>query len=108
VLTPLGVETLRGLVPDNVATSFFGVPTARRELVAISGISKDGSVADVDFQWKWTPLNEVGAALYAGGVQYNSTVGFKHYDDGWRVIEGGAGKSLQGLEESLKNAEAAR
>ena len=50
-------------------------------------------------------VNEVGAALYAKGTEYNSTVGFIHYDDGWRVIEGNALKSSQGLGDALKNAE---
>jgi hypothetical protein len=74
----------------------------------VTGISKNGNVADVDFQWKWVALNEVGAALYAGGVQYNSTVTFKHYDDGWRLIEGSTQKNLQSLEDALKEAEAAQ
>jgi hypothetical protein len=32
-------------------------------------------------------------------------VSFKHYDDGWRVIEGSAPKTNQGLDDALKNAE---
>ncbi len=43
----------------------FSIPAARRELVAITGIAKQGNVADVDFTWRWIPLNEVGAALYS-------------------------------------------
>jgi hypothetical protein len=104
-LTPIGVETFRDLIPNNAAPSqYFSVPVARRELTGITGISKEGNFADVDFSWKWVPLNEVGAALYAGGVQYNSTVAFRHYDDGWRVVEGVAPKSKQGLDEAVKNA----
>lgn len=105
-LTPLGVETLRDWVPASAAASqYFSVPVARRELLDVTGITKNGNVADVDFQWKWAPLNEVGAALYTESVEYNSTVGFIHYDDGWRVIEGSAPKANQGLDEALKNAE---
>jgi hypothetical protein len=104
-LSPLGVEAFRGLLPGNATESqYFSIPVARRILTAVTGISKNGNVADVDFQWKWVALNEVGAALYAGGVQYNSTVTFKHYDDGWRLIEGGTQKNLQGLEDALKEA----
>ena len=107
-LTPLGVETFRDLIPKNAAVSqYLNVPVARRELVAVTGISKGGNFADVEFRWKWTPLNEVGAALFAGGVQYNSTVAFRHYDDGWRVIEGNSPKSNQNLDDALKNAETA-
>jgi hypothetical protein len=80
---------------------------ARRQLTGIEGISKSGNAADVDFLWKWVPLNEVGAALYAGGVQYKSTVGFRRYDDGWRIIEGSAPKSNQSLDDALKDAEPA-
>jgi hypothetical protein len=106
VLTPLGVEAFRDLIPSDArASQSFSVPVARRELVKVIGISKNGNVADVDFLWKWVPLNEVGAALYAEGVQYNATVSFKHYDDGWRVIEGSAPKTNQGLDDALKNAE---
>ncbi len=109
VLTPIGVETFRDLIPSNAAPSrYFGVPVAQRELIAITGISKNGNIADGDFQWKWVPLNEVGAALYAGGVPYNSTVGFRHYDDGWRLIEGSAPKPNQGLDDALKNAQPAQ
>lgn len=104
-LTPLGVETFRGLIPANTTPAqYFSVPVARRTLLAVTGISKDSNLADVDFQWKWMPLNEVGAALYAGGVEHNSTVSFKHYDDGWRPMEGSVTKSSQGLDDALKNA----
>jgi len=108
-LTPIGVETFRDLIPSKAtATQYFSVPVARRQLLAVTGISTNGKIADVDFQWQWVPLNEVGAALQGGGVQYNSTVAFRHYDDGWRLIEGSAPKSNQGLDEALKNAEPAQ
>jgi hypothetical protein len=75
--------------------------------VAVTGISKHDNLADVDFTWKWTPLNEVGAAMFPAGVRYTSTVAFMHYDDGWRVLEGGSTKVNQGLDDALKNAEPA-
>ena len=51
-------------------------------------------------------MNEVGAALYAKGTKYNSTVGFAHYDDGWRVIRrGGSSEKQPGSNEALKDAE---
>ena len=104
-LTPLGIETFRDLIPNNAAPSrYFGVPAARRELTGVTGVSKDGNFADVDFSWKWVPLNEVGSALYSGAVEYNSTVAFRHYDDGWRVVESSAARSNQTLEDALKNA----
>lgn len=104
-LTPLGIEAFRDLIPNNAAPSrYFSVPAARRQLVEVTGVSKGGNFADVDFTWKWVPLNEVGSALYEGGVPYNSTVGFRHYDDGWRVVEGGSARSNQTLEDALKNA----
>jgi hypothetical protein len=107
-LTPIGVETFQGLIPSGAANSpHFSVPVARRQLAGITGISRSGGAADVDFLWKWIPLNEVGAALYAGGVQYRSTVGFRQYDDGWRIIEGSAPRSNQGLDDALKNSEPA-
>jgi hypothetical protein len=105
-LTPIGVETFRGLIPgDATSAQYFSVPVARRQLLAVTGISKNGNIADVDFQWQWVPLNEVGAALHAGAGRYNSTVGFRHYDDGWRLTEGSAPKSNQGLDDALKNAQ---
>lgn len=104
-LTPIGIETFRGLIPNNATPSrYFSVPAAKRELTGITGISKDGNFADVDFSWKWVPLNEVGAALYTGAIEYNSSVAFRHYDDGWRVIEGAAPRSNQSLDDALKNA----
>ena len=109
LLTPAGVETFRGLIPNNATpSSYFSVPIATRVLVAVTGISRTGNVADVDFRWKWEPANEVGAALYPAGPQYDSTVLFKHYDDGWRVLEGSTAKANQGLDDALKNAEPVR
>jgi hypothetical protein len=106
VLSPLGVETFRDLIPSGVTpSSYFSVPVSQRQLIEVTGISKNGNLADVDFLWKWVPLNEVGAALSPAGPQYRSTVQFKHYDDGWRVVEGSSSKSGQSLDEALKGAE---
>lgn len=105
-LSPLGVDTFRDLVQSKTAESnYFSVPVARRQLVAVSGISKNDPVAQVDFVWKWEPLNAVGTALYGGGVQYNSSVGFRHYDDGWRLIEASAPRTYQSLDDALKAAQ---
>jgi hypothetical protein len=109
VITPLGVDALRDWVSATAATSqYISVPVAQRELLAVTGIHRNGSWADVDFQWRWAAVNEVGAALYAKTTEYNSTVGFAHYDDGWRVIEGAGLKGNQSLSDSLKNASAAQ
>ena len=106
-LTPIGVETFHDLIPSGAADSqYFNVPW-HADLTGMTGISKNGNAADVDFLWKWIPLNEIGAALYAGGVQYRSTVGFRQFDDGWRVIEGSAPKTGQGLDDALKNSDPA-
>ena len=67
---------------------FFAFPAARRELIAITGIAEQGNVADVEFTWRWIPLNEVGAVFYSPDAHYQSTVGFRRYDDGWRVVQG--------------------
>jgi len=105
VLTPSGVETIRPLIaPADVGKASFSLPAARRELVAVTGVSKQGNVADVDFIWKWQPVNEVGAALYSGDLHYRSTAGFRNYDDGWRVVQA-APRSGQTLDDALKNAE---
>lgn len=106
VITPLGVDALRDWVAATAASSqYISVPVAQREMLGVTGIRRNGNSADVDFQWRWSAVNEVGAALYAKGTEYNSTVGFIHYDDGWRVIEGNALKSSLALGEALKNAE---
>ena len=105
VLTPLGVDTIRPLIsnalPDNGP---IGIQVARRELLGISGISKAGNFADVEFTWRWVSINQVGAALYDSGVRYRSTVGFRGYDDGWRVMEQNV-PSSQPLDEALRNAQ---
>ena len=80
------------------------IPVARRELLAVTGISKQGSTADVEFTWKWAPLNEVGAALYSGDMHYKSTAGFRQFDDGWRIAET-APRSAQNMSDALNNAE---
>ncbi|MGD1216269.1 MAG: hypothetical protein ABR861_14920 [Terriglobales bacterium] len=109
VLTPLGVDTIRPLIssalPDNGHNNGpIGIQVARRELVSIAGISKAGNFADVEFTWRWVSVNQVGAALYDSGVRYRSTVGFRGYDDGWRVVEQPV-PSNQTLDEALRNAQ---
>jgi len=108
LLTPSGVDTFRMLIPTaDSEKPAFAVPAARRELLAITGISKQGNSADVEFTWKWTPLNEVGAALYPGDVHYKSVAGFRKYDDGWRIAQS-APRGSQSLDDTLKNAEPIR
>jgi hypothetical protein len=107
LLTPSGVETFRGLIaPADAEKQSFSIPSARRELVAVTGISKLGRVADVEFTWKWIPLNEVGAALYSGDIRYRSTAAFRNYDDGWRLAQG-APRPSQPLDEALRDADPA-
>jgi hypothetical protein len=104
-LTPSGVETVRPLIPpDDASKSSLAIPVARRELLGVTGIVKQDSVADVEFTWKWAPLNEVGAALYSGDMHYKSTVGFRQFDDGWRIVQS-APHSGQTLSDALNNAE---
>jgi hypothetical protein len=107
-LTPSGVETVRALVPAEEADkALLFIPVARRELIGVSGVSKQGSVADVDLTWRWVPLNEVGASLYSGDLHYTSSVGFRDYDDGWRIQQS-APHSGQTMDDALKNAEPAQ
>lgn len=105
VLSPLGVDIIRPLIASgSTGNGAIAIQAARRELVAITGISKAGGFADVEFTWRWVSLNKVGAALYDSGVRYQSTVGFRSYDDGWRVVTGPV-RSNQTLDEALRNAE---
>ena len=105
-LTPVGVDTFHDLIRGTESgKEYFSIPTARRELVSITGVSKNGNLADVEFTWKWVPLNEVGSALNVGGLLYKSTVSLKHYDDGWRLLDGSTTKTNQSLEDALKNAD---
>jgi hypothetical protein len=104
-LTPNGVNVFRDLIPAEAASSqYFNVQAARRELLEISGISKGDEMAEVEFRWKWVPLNAIGSALYNETLEYNSMVGFRHFDDGWRLIEGTAPKIQQGMDDALRNA----
>jgi hypothetical protein len=108
MLTPSGVDTFQSLIaPGDAEKQSFNIPVARRELVAITGIAKQGNVADVEFTWRWIPLNEVGAAIYSGEVHYRSTASFRDYDDGWRLVEN-ARQPAQPLDEALRNAEPAQ
>jgi len=105
LLTPSGVDTIRALVAaEEASKASFAFPVARRELVNVTGINKQGGVADVDFTWRWVPLNEIGAALYSADLRYKSTVAFRNYDDGWRVVQSNP-HSAQTLDDALKNAE---
>lgn len=105
-LTPIGVETFRDLISgEGTPQQYFSISTARRQLVTVTGITKGGNMVDVDFTWKWNPINEVGAALTQTGVEFKSTVAFRKYDDGWRVLEGSTLKTNQGLDDALKDAQ---
>ena len=96
VLSPLGVDIIRPLIASgSSATGSMAIQAVRRELVGISGISKAGNFADVEFTWHWVALNKVGEALYDSGVRYRSTVAFRSYDDGWRVVSRGQSKVEQ-------------
>jgi hypothetical protein len=104
VLSPLGVDTIRPLIASGSSTTgSIAIQAARRELMGITGISKAGNFADVEFVWHWVPLNPVGAALYDGGMHYRSTAGFRLYDDGWRLVSGARGN--QTIEDALRSAE---
>lgn len=107
LLTASGVDTIRSLVPaDEADKPLLFIPVAKHQLLAVTGISKQGNLADVDFTWKWVPLNEVGAALYSADLRYSSTVAFRNYDDGWRLVATqAASRSGQSLDDALKNAE---
>jgi hypothetical protein len=105
LLTPSGVDAVRtALSPEPASASSLTIPVARREFVAVTGISKQDNSGDVEFTWRWNPLNEIGAALYSGDVRYKSVVGFRNYDDGWRMIEG-TPRSGQSIDDAIKNAE---
>jgi len=109
LLTPLGVETIRPLISNALPDSGrdngpMAIQVARRELLGVSGISKAGNFADVEFTWRWVSINQVGAALYDSGVHYRSTVGFRGYDDGWRVVDQ-AVPSNQKLDDALRSAQ---
>ncbi|MFZ0138733.1 MAG: hypothetical protein WAK89_16830 [Candidatus Sulfotelmatobacter sp.] len=107
-LTPSGVDTFQSLIaPGDAEKQFFTIPAARRELIAITGIARQGNVADIEFTWRWIPLNEVGAVFYSPDAHYQSTVGFRRFDDGWRVVQG-ASHPGQPLDEALKNSEPAQ
>jgi len=107
LLTPSGVDTVRTLIPaEDADKQSFAIPVARRELLNITGIAKQGNAAEVEFTWRWIPLNEIGAALYSSDLHSKSTVAFRAYDDGWRVILSPS-HSGQSLDDALKNAEPA-
>jgi hypothetical protein len=104
-LTPSGVDTVRTILPaEQAEQSTFTIPVARRELIAVTGVSRVGNNAEVEFTWKWISLNEIGAALYSGDVHYRSNAGFRDYDDGWRLLVS-APHPVQTLDDGLKNAE---
>jgi hypothetical protein len=105
MLTPSGVDTFQSLIaPGDAEKQTLSIPAARRELLAITGIARQGNIADVEFTWRWIPLNEVGAVFYPGDAHYRSTASFRDYDDGWRLVEGAA-RPGQPLDEALKNAD---
>jgi len=61
-LSPLGADAIRPLIESETGRGPFGIEAAQRTLEGITGISKAGNAADVEFTWHWAPLNQVGAA----------------------------------------------
>ncbi|MGB8989511.1 MAG: hypothetical protein WCC37_23135 [Candidatus Sulfotelmatobacter sp.] len=107
-LTPSGVDTFQSLIaPGEADKQVLNIPAVRRELIGVTGISKQANMAEVEFDWKWIPVNEVGAALYPGDLRYQSSVIFRCYDDGWRLMDR-VSHPAESLDESLKNAEPTR
>ncbi|MFY9558916.1 MAG: hypothetical protein WAQ52_01660 [Terriglobales bacterium] len=107
VLSPAGVDIFRSLISESTRRgSLMPIRVARRELVDIIGVSKAGNFADVEFLWHWVAMNEVGSALYDSGVRYRSTVGFRSYDDGWRV-QTEPPRNNQSLDDALRTAQPA-
>lgn len=105
VLTPIGVDTIRPLIVSGSPNAGpIAIQVARRELLDITGISKAGNFADVEFTWHWIGQNQVGSALYDSGVRYRSSVGFRGYDDGWRVVTQNA-RNNQTMDDAVRNAE---
>ena len=106
-LTPSGVDAFQSLIaPGDAGKPSFSIATARRELIGITGIAKEGNAADVEFSWKWIPLNEVGAVLYPGDLHYQSTASFRCYDDGWRLVER-VSHPAESLDKALRDSELA-
>jgi hypothetical protein len=104
LLTPVGIDTMRPLILNGLPENGPTIQVARRELLGVSGISKAGNFAEVEFSWHWVTVNQVGAALYDSGVHYRSTVAFREYDDGWRMVEQNV-PGNQTLDEALHNAQ---
>jgi hypothetical protein len=104
-LTPAGVDTLQSLIaPGDAERQSFTIPAAHRDLIAITGIAKQGNTAEIEFTWRWLPLNEVGAVLYPTSIHYRSTTILRNYDDGWRLVQN-TPRPAQSLDEALKNPE---
>ena len=104
-LSPAGVETFQPLIPASEAgKKSFTILAARRELLAVTGISAQGNTAEVEFLWRWAPLNEVGAALYHSDQRFRSTATLRKFDDGWRIAHS-TPHPAQSLEDSLKSPE---
>lgn len=92
------------------------VPTAEKEMLEVTGITKQSdSIIQVDYSWKWKP-NEIGKALDTSTEEFkrlpeklkndllapeelksknqtlswsgkqNGTAKFQKYDDGWRIV----------------------
>jgi hypothetical protein len=106
-LTPAGVSVVKSLIPSaGNDQELFELPLARRQLLGISGITKEGNSAEVEFVWRWSGLNEVGTALYPPDLRYKSVVAFRYYDDGWRLAETPI-RANQTIDDALKSAEPA-
>jgi hypothetical protein len=63
-----------------------GIPVARPELVAVTGITENGPDAAVTYTYREKPINEIGEAMGYGQQTATSSAYFRKFDDGWRMM----------------------
>jgi hypothetical protein len=71
------------------ATTYF-IPTANKELVEVTGITKEseGNLAEAEFTWKWAPTDEAETFGKTPTTEIQQgRAALQLYDDGWRVVD---------------------
>jgi hypothetical protein len=87
-LTEKGISEKKNWIPSSMSEDY-EVPLATRELLEITGIGElqgeTGAFVEVQYTWKWSPVNEVGTLMKLDEKTNAGSAAFRRFDDGWRL-----------------------
>jgi hypothetical protein len=79
----------KGWATDAQGSTTYFIPTASKELVEVTGITKDpeGGQAQAEFTWKWAPTEDASRFGKVPSAELKKGLAsLQLYDDGWRIV----------------------